>query len=348
MLLSGCARWSSVVRGLFAATLLAVVAADPAAAEIIRKEDMLRGIRMTREECAAKPQTFWLNVYGRDYCLRYYLSTAGGEGTRPVIILNGDSLGPIGKNGNWKDPSDAKDDDTDKLQRAADRFSKFAKTTAIYIGRIGVEGTSGSHLARKTLVEVNLMDAALDALRKRHRFEGFHLVGQSGGGKLVFGLAEMRRDVGCLISTSGGLISGSSDKRTNDPAKTYFDIEDNIKFLGRNRDLRIIVISDPEDKQVSTAKRQAPMVDSLRDEGHKVLHLEVEATDAKHHGTLFAYGTVAMAGCVSKKTDDEIMQVIDKVVDKKIEFNQRRESEALVKSGSEPAFRAPQRRRGRS
>ena len=339
---SGCARWPSVVRSLFAAMLLAVVAADPAAAEIIRKEDMVRGITMTREECAAKPQTFWLNIYGRDYCLRYYLSTAGGEGTRPVIILNGDSVSAIDVKGwKWKNPSDAQDDDTDKLQRAADRFSKSAKTTAIYLGRIGVEGTSGSHLARKTLVEVNLMDAGLDALRKRHQFEGFHLVGQSGGGKLVFGLAEMRRDVGCLISTSGGLISSSSDKRTNDPAKTYFDIEDNIKFLARNRDLRIIVISDPEDKQVSTAKRQAPMVDSLRDEGHKVLHLEVEATDAKHHGTLFAYGTVAMAGCVSKKTDEEIMQVIDKVVDTKIEFNQRRESEA--KPGSEPAFRAPQR-----
>jgi pimeloyl-ACP methyl ester carboxylesterase len=344
MLFSRCARWSRVVRGLFAAILLAVVAADPAAAEIIRVEDMLRGIRMTREECAAKPQTFWLNIYGRDYCLRYYLSTAGGEGTRPVIILNGDSLGPISlKNWTWKNPSESKDDDTDKLQRVADRFSKSAKTTAIYIGRIGVEGTSGSHLARKTLVEVNLMDAGLDALRKRHQFEGFHLVGQSGGGKLVFGLAELRRDVGCLISTSGGLISSPSDKRTNDPAKTYFDIEENIKFLARNRDLRIIVISDPDDKQVSAAKKQAPMVDSLREEGQKVLHLEVAATDAKRHGTLFAYGTVAMAACVAKKTDDEIMQVIDKVVDTKIEFNQRRESEAREKSVGEPAFRAPNR-----
>jgi pimeloyl-ACP methyl ester carboxylesterase len=343
MLFFGYGRWSSVVCGVFAAMQLAVVAAGPAAAEIIRKEDMVRGVTMTREECAAKPRTFWLNVYGRDYCLRYYLSTAGGEGTRPVIILNGDSVSAITKDWTWKNPSDASDDDTDKLQRAADRFSKSAKTTAIYIGRIGVEGTSGSHLARKTLVELNLMYAALDALRKRHQFDGFHLVGQSGGGKLVFGLAEMRRDVGCLISTSGGLISTSSDKRTNDPAKTYFDIEDNIRFLARNRDLRIIVISDPDDKQVSAAKRQAPMVESLREEGHKVLHLEVEATDAKRHGTLFAYGTVAMAGCVVKKTDDEIMQEIDKVVDQKIAFNQRRESEAREKLRSEPPFKAAQR-----
>jgi len=337
MLFLRCARWSRVVRGLFATMLLAVVAIDPAAAEIIRVEDMLRGIRMTREECAAKPQTFWLNVYGRDYCLRYYLSTAGGEGTRPVIILNGDSLGPIGKNGEWKDPSKAKDDDTDKLQRAADRFSKFAKTTAIYIGRIGVEGTSGSHLARKTLVEVNLMDEALNALRQRYKFEGFHLVGQSGGGRLVFGLAEMRRDIGCLISTSGGL-GLVNPGRSDDPARTYFDIDDGLRFLARNRDLRIIVISDPDDKQVPVDTKQAPLVDLLRNEGHKVLHLAVETTDPRHHGALHSYGTVAMGGCVRGKTDDEIMVAIDKVVDKKAEFNRRREDEARGKAASETAF----------
>ena len=39
-----------------------------------------------------------------------------------------------------------------------------------------------------TLVEVNLMDMARDPLRQRYKFEGFHLVGQSGGGHLVAGL----------------------------------------------------------------------------------------------------------------------------------------------------------------
>ena len=83
------ACWSNVVRRSLAAMLLAIAgfAADRAGAEIIKKEDTLRGITMTREECAAKPQTMWLNVYGQDFCVRYYLSTAGGEGSRPVVIL---------------------------------------------------------------------------------------------------------------------------------------------------------------------------------------------------------------------------------------------------------------------
>jgi len=330
-----------MTRGFFAAMLLAVttVAANHATAEIIRKEDMVRGIRMTREECDARPQTLWLNVYDRNFCVRYYLSNAGGESTRPIVILNGDSGSAIDlKRWQWKNPSEAKDVDTDKFGPSAERFSKMAKTTAIYIARIGVEGSSGSHLARKTVLEVNLMDVALDALQKRYKFEGFHLIGQSGGGRLIFGLAEMRRDIGCLISTSGGLVNNPGQSRFGDPGKTYFKIDDdNIRFLKRNRDLRIIVISDPEDKAVPVATRQAPMVDALRDEGHKVLHLDVETTDPKRHGALWTYGKVAMSGCVNGKSDDEITQAIDKVVDRTVEIKQRRENEARNKPMSEMA-----------
>src|ERR1700761_2167313 len=146
MVNSKFACWSNAVRASLAAMLLAGAgfAATPAGAEIIKKEDTLRGITMTREECAAKPQTFWLNVYGQNFCVRYYLSTAGGEGSRPVVILNGDYNGPVDiTHWTWADPSKATDIDTDKLMGIADQFSKTARTTAIYIGRIGVEGTSG-------------------------------------------------------------------------------------------------------------------------------------------------------------------------------------------------------------
>ena len=118
MACSKYACWSNVARGSLAAMLLAIAgfAAAPAGAEIIRKEDTLRGITMTREECAAKPQTFWLNVYSQDFCVRYYLSTAGGQGSRPVIILNGDHNGPVDPTRwTWADPSKASDVNTDKL-----------------------------------------------------------------------------------------------------------------------------------------------------------------------------------------------------------------------------------------
>jgi len=49
-----------------------------ARAEIIRAQDMLRGITTTRAQCAMTPHTVWATVYGRDFCVRYYVSTVGG------------------------------------------------------------------------------------------------------------------------------------------------------------------------------------------------------------------------------------------------------------------------------
>ena len=117
----------------FAAMLATATAAG---ADIIKKDDMLRGITMTRGQCDAIKDTVWVNVFGRDFCVRYYLSTAGGEGTRPVVFMQGDYFGNI-KNGTWVNTSDAKDINTDDLMGTADGFSKMTKTTAIYLARIG-------------------------------------------------------------------------------------------------------------------------------------------------------------------------------------------------------------------
>jgi pimeloyl-ACP methyl ester carboxylesterase len=338
------------MRGWLAALLLAIAgfAADRADAEIIKKEDTLRGITMTREECAAKPQTLWLNVYGQDFCVRYYLSTAGGQGSRPVVILNGDHNGPVDlTHWSWADPSQASDIDTDKLAGIADQFSKMARTTAIYIGRIGVEGTSGTHLSRKTLLELNLMEMALEALRQRYQFEGFHLFGESGGGRLVFGLAEMRRDVGCLISGSGQIVTRSATSGSGDPGKSYFDITGKLQWLAQNRALRMMVISDPNDRQVPTAREQTPMVLSLRQAGHLVPHLLVEATDPKHHGVL-NYGAIAMGGCVLGRPDADIAQAIGTLVRRNAETNLRLQDEARAKSEPQTALGTMSRQPGRS
>jgi pimeloyl-ACP methyl ester carboxylesterase len=322
--------------------------AAPARAEIIRKEDTLRGIRMTREECAARPQTLWLNVYGQDFCLRYYLSTAGGEGSRPVVILNGDYNGPVDiTHWTWVDPSKATDIDTDKLAGIADQFSKMARTTAIYIGRIGVEGTSGSHLSRKTLLELNLMNMALDALRQRYRFEGFHLFGESGGGRLVFGLAEMRSDVACLISGSGQITTRMPGSRPGDPGRTFFDLSGRLQWLAQNRALRMMVISDPNDQQVPTAFEQTPMVQSLRQAGFVAPQFLVEATDPKHHGVT-DYGAIAMGGCALGRSDAEIAQALGTLVRRNTDTNRRLRDEALLKSAPQTASGTIMRQAGRS
>jgi hypothetical protein len=319
------------VSGSFCALALTALLATATAAnaDTIKKDDMLRGITMTRAQCDTVKDTVWVNVFGRDFCVRYYLSTAGGEGTRPVVFMQGDYFGVIdAKRGTWADPSDAKDIDTDDLMRTADGFSKMTKTTAIYLARIGVDGTSGNHLWRKTLLELQLMNAALDAIKQRYGFEGFHLVGQSGGSKLLGGLIEQRRDIACAISGSGRLDAPAGPKGS-DPAHTYFDVSSNITPVVQNRALHVMLVTDPADKFVPLAQ-QAGFVDKMRQAGRPVPEFMVQATDDGHHGVVF-YSQLVAAGCILGKTDAEIGIAVSTMVKRNAEYNARRQREIAAK-----------------
>ena len=318
----------------------ALSAATGARADIIKKEDMLHGVTMTRAQCAAIEQAVWLNVAGRDFCVRYYISTAGGEGTRPLVFLQGDYFGKLDpKTWSWVDPSDARDINTDDLVRMADGFSKMAKTTAIYLARIGVEGTSGNHTSRKTLLELNLMNAALDAIKQRYGFEGFHLMGQSGGSKLVGGLIGLRHDVACAVSGSGPLATPGGGPKGADPGRTFFDVTQNIPALAQNRSLRVLLVTDPADKKVPIAL-QVAFADKMRQAGRPVPEFMVEATDDDHHGVL-VYSELVAAGCVLGKTDQEIARAVNTIVKRSAEYMERRQKEATAKPGIAAAARPP-------
>jgi hypothetical protein len=300
---------------------------------------MLHGVTITRPQCAAIEQAVWVNVSGRDFCVRYYLSTAGGEGRRPVVFIQGDYFGKLDpKTWTWVDPSDAKDINTDDLVRMADGFSKLAKTTAIYLARIGVEGTSGNHTARKTVLELQMMNAALDAIKQRYGFEGFHLVGQSGGSKLVGGLIGLRHDIACAVSGSGPLATPGSPKLT-DPGRTFFDVMQNVPQLTQNRSLRLLMVSDPADKRVSIAQ-QTGFVDKMRQAGRPIPQFLVEAIDEDHHGVVI-YSELVAAGCVLGKTDQEIARAVSTIVKRNTEYNARRQIEASTRPGIAAAAHQP-------
>ena len=95
----------------------------------------------------------------------------------------GDRLGRLNLKTGEYDPSrrNDKDVDTDDLARMAEQLSRQYKVPAIYLARVGIDGSSGDHRIRHTVLELNVTSAALDAIKQRHRFEGFHFIGQSGG-----------------------------------------------------------------------------------------------------------------------------------------------------------------------
>jgi hypothetical protein len=223
-----------------------------------------------------------------------------------------------------------KDTDTDDLLKSADGFSRMAKTTAIYLARIGVDGTSGSHVARKTWLELHLLDAALEAIKERHGFAGFHLVGQSGGSKLVGGLIGLRRDIACAVSGSGPLSEPVRGKATI-PGRSYFDPADAISDAARNPSLRLFVITDPMDSTVGI-NQQIPYVEKVREQGRLVSQFFVQAIDDDHHGTM-EYARIVVAGCALERSDAEIARAVDSIVRRNADVNERKRREQAAKGG---------------
>jgi hypothetical protein len=298
--------------------------------EIFKKEDLLRGVTITHAQCDATAQALWLSVDGRDFCVRYYLSTAGGEGTHPVIVLQGDELGKINaRTWTWLDTSDAKDMDSSDLVNVADFTSKITKTTAIYLARLGVDGTSGNHVFRGTQLELDLANAALDALKRRYGFEGFHFAGQSGGSKLAAAIAVERHDIGCMVLGSGRYDAPDVPK-SKEPSHNYFDTTEHMPQLAQNRALRIYLVTDKADQRVPSA-HQSAFADKLRRAGRAVPQYFVETTDELHHGT-FPFTELVVAGCVLDRPEEEISHAVAVMTKRSSEDNERRRKEAGAKA----------------
>src|SRR5262249_22362279 len=274
---------------------------------------MLRGTHAPQAQCA-RPGAVWVTAYGRGFCIRYYLSIAGGNGLQPVVYLQGDQFGTYySKTQSFRpDPKAGpdRDFDTDKIGRWVANFSKSTKAPAIYLARVGVDGSSGFHGVRKTMLELHAMNAALDAIKRRHHFTGFNLVGQSGGAKLVGGLLALRTDISCAVSGSGRLdVKG--DLSSPDPGKRYFNVSDFAPKIARNRNARILLVTDPADERVS-AEQQTGFVRKLRRAGGQAERLFARATDPLHHG-VSRYAKVAAAECMRGADTREISSKLAQV-----------------------------------
>ena len=69
---------------LFLWLSIPLLAPAPAGAELISLADLSRDKIVSAKQCAATPRTVFVTVVGHGYCVRYYLSTVGGESPRPA------------------------------------------------------------------------------------------------------------------------------------------------------------------------------------------------------------------------------------------------------------------------
>lgn len=282
---------------LLCGALLALAIATPARSEVIPVRQMAQGMQSTPAQCRSHAYAVWVTVSGRGYCIRYYVSTAGGEGRMPIVWLSGDKIGRIDlKTRRFTIKPEAEDVKTENLQQQADNLSRQAKTTAIYLARPGLDGSSGHHGYRRSWLELYVLQAAMEAIKQRHGFSGFHLAGQSGGGGLVVGLLSLRQDIGCAVPGAGSLSIRRRPRQEQDPLLEFFDPLLGVQKIARLLSTRIIVVTDPNDQTVPM-RMQAAFVQAVRQAGGRVEQFMVEATD-EHHHAVAVYTRFVVAGCV--------------------------------------------------
>jgi len=299
-----------------AGMVMAFSGAGAARADIIKVGDMVRGVQISQQQCAAIGQAVWVKVHRQGFCIRYYLSTDGGWQGKPIIILSGDKLGRLdSRSRNFLPSPDLQDIDTNALRKRASSLSRAARGPAIYLARVGIDGSSGHHSVRRTVLELHVTNAALEQLRMKYNFEGFHLVGQSGGSALTGGLLAMRNDIGCAVPGAGRLSRLRHQRETGDPSRDYFDPEDAIGLIAANRGARIIVVTDPRDHVVGV-QHQVTFVNALRRHGRAVEQYFVQATDEKNHA-VYAYASRAVALCAQNAPSTRISTELDLLVQKR-------------------------------
>ncbi|MCX5513780.1 alpha/beta hydrolase [Kaistia algarum] len=271
------------------------------------------GIQLSRSECAAleKNETaIWVEADGQPACLRYFaagLKTGPGPNPIAAIWLNGDVLGPGGRNADKRQKGFGPAVMVAQEQRLADRFG----VPSIFLGRPGTYGSSGKHYTmRGRPIEADLVNAALDGLSKRYGIQSWALGGHSGGGTIVAELLARRDDVRCAV-----ISSGASAYRTYLEARglikpgdklTRFDPYVSLDKIQADPARRIFIIGDPRETNVPFSS-QTLYFEGLVARGHSAWLIPLRrATDERHHD-LVDFGETANEMCAAGASTETIL-----------------------------------------
>jgi pimeloyl-ACP methyl ester carboxylesterase len=245
---------------------------------------LTRGVTVNESQCKTLRNAVWARVDGTGYCVRYWISTAGGSKDEAVVFVHGDLGDP-------KTPGSlnryAAHMTAGRMQRDVQRWSRVYGGPYIAIGRLGAFGSSGEHRKRRSLLEIRVVMAALDEMKVRHGLKRFHLAGQSGGAHTVAGLAQMRADVGCAVMAAG-VISVKTRARDrggkiDSGAKDLYDPIDHVAAMQRQPGRRMIVMSDPDDQLVSFHS-QWEFAERVRAKSLPILHVSADSGTESFHG----------------------------------------------------------------
>jgi hypothetical protein len=279
------------------------IGATAEAAPLASDRDMVSGVSVTEADCRAQTGRLWVRAENRGFCVRFWLSTVGGNKDEALVAFHGDIGGRI--DGKLQLVEQARPISDESLKKYADNGSRLYRGPYFWIARPGAFRSSGDHVKdRRTLLELRIAMAALDALKQQYGFKRFHLVGQSGGGHTVAGLVQLRSDIGCAVIASGPISLRSMQRDIGHPIagkNRFYDPINHVNTMRQRPGLHLFVVSDRNDKVVSY-RSQLEFVERAKAHNLPITHVTATAADKTSHD-LFSYGHRLAVDCANETRD---------------------------------------------
>ncbi len=270
------------------------------------------GASATEAGCRALPDGLWVRTPDgrRSECIRYHaagLDRPPPGVTTALIWIPGDPTGAtyriIGGKPQVEGVSRLYELSAEARRSGAEMLSgAMGGLPVVMLARPGMHGSSGDHAwDRHTQEEVDLLDAALTELRRRHPWlRDFVAVGFSSGGTVLANLLVRRTDIRCAVlasapldlteyygSAGGGGGGGGGGAAALDSFAMRDDLADPMRALGRmaapRADATVFVIGDRRDRRVPASAWER-WAEAARRAGMQVLLTEIPGHDRPELG----------------------------------------------------------------
>jgi dienelactone hydrolase len=272
--------------------------------------DLISGKRISEQQCAGLAGAVWVVVNGRGDCIRYYYSGAGGGWNEAIVFFSADLVLTNGR-GESKPVDYYLKETAAEIGNGSVSWSRALRMPYVLLARPGTYGSSGEHSKRRTPQEIELLSAALDAIKARHGFTRLHLAGASYGAHAPASLLARRTDVGCAVLASGfvAVKMRLAEFKTADITgnKNPVDPIGLVDQIAKRPDLKIYVLTDPDDVAIS-ARSQTAYVRRLSAAGLQVRQIFASASDVSRH-QLSREARLVAAACAKGVAADTIVAI---------------------------------------